>query len=421
MQLIIKNDKIHLRYQSSSKIVTKSLRLKATKQNLKYAQTTLLPIFARLYAVSNTPPSPISAKRTKSAKKSNFATNFTQISSSNLPCISNLMSNSKPNHMPNFAPNSAQILASNPFANLCQKSLAKIALNCKLSTLQTARYVYRSLLNFISTRHISSPRHSDFEAYFCHLRTKNLSIATARLHLSYINSALKFATTKRANISVCVPNSTISPHRQSNFTKQTQIHLHATNFTISRHKTPFSLSQIARLIRTATGELQTFLAIAFLTGARAGEILALHKSDIDFHNATIIIDKNQTRYELTTPKNGRPRTIHAPRELIAHLKNANLSDGKIFTSDYFQIYYAFQKLLKCLKFAPCGLHITRHSYATLLMQNTISPLFIAQNLGHSDANLVNRIYSHYIFDKVQITKLEKVMKFGKISKKNSHH
>lgn len=42
---------------------------------------------------------------------------------------------------------------------------------------------------------------------------------------------------------------------------------------------------------------------------------------------------------------------------------------------------------------------------------------IAQNLGHSDANLVNRIYSHYIFDKVQITKLEKVMKFRKISKK----
>ena len=68
MQLIIKNDKIHLRYQSSSKIVTKSLRLKATKQNLKYAQTTLLPIFARLYAISNTPPSPISTKRTKSAK-----------------------------------------------------------------------------------------------------------------------------------------------------------------------------------------------------------------------------------------------------------------------------------------------------------------------------------------------------------------
>ena len=153
--------------------------------------------------------------------------------------------------MPNFAPNSAQIPASNPFANLCQKSLAKIALNCKLSTLQTARYVYRSLLNFISTHHISSPRHSDFEAYFCHLRTKNLSIATARLHLSYINSALKFATTKCANVSVCVPNSTTSPHRQSNFTKQTQIHLHATNFTISRHKTPFSLSQIARLIRTA--------------------------------------------------------------------------------------------------------------------------------------------------------------------------
>ena len=134
---------------------------------------------------------------------------------------------------------------------------------------------------------------------------------------------------------------------------------------LSPQNTIFTLANCASNTHRATGELQTFLAIAFLTGARAGEILALHKSDIDFHNATIIIDKNQTRYELTTPKNGRPRTIHAPRELITHLKNANLSDGRIFTSDYFQISYAFQKLLKCLKFAPCGLHITRHSYATL--------------------------------------------------------
>ena len=118
---------------------------------------------------------------------------------------------------------------------------------------------------------------------------------------------------------------------------------------LSPQNTIFTLANCASNTHRATGELQTFLAIAFLTGARAGEILALHKSDIDFHNATIIIDKNQTRYELTTPKNGRPRTIHAPRELIAHLKKCKFIRRQDFHQRLFSNLLCIPKATKMTK------------------------------------------------------------------------
>lgn len=51
MQLIDHNDTIYLEFLSKSKIIKKSLNLTYNKENLKYAQTTLLPIFQKLYVI----------------------------------------------------------------------------------------------------------------------------------------------------------------------------------------------------------------------------------------------------------------------------------------------------------------------------------------------------------------------------------
>ena len=150
MQLIIKNDKIHLRYQSSSKIVTKSLRLKATKQNLKYAQTTLLPIFVRLYAVSNTPPSPISTKRTKSAKKSNFTTNFIIKFALHLKFNAKFKIKSHAKFRPKFSPNSS--------LKSIRQSLPKITRQNRLK-LQTIHTTNRPLRLSLTTKFHQHPPH----------------------------------------------------------------------------------------------------------------------------------------------------------------------------------------------------------------------------------------------------------------------
>lgn len=48
MRLTNHKNKIYLEFLSTSKIIKKSLNLPYTKQNLKYAKTTLLPIFKKL-------------------------------------------------------------------------------------------------------------------------------------------------------------------------------------------------------------------------------------------------------------------------------------------------------------------------------------------------------------------------------------
>jgi integrase len=45
-----------------------------------------------------------------------------------------------------------------------------------------------------------------------------------------------------------------------------------------------------------------YLAIAFYTGMRSGEIIALKKNDIDFDKKTITVKRTRSRFGESTPK-----------------------------------------------------------------------------------------------------------------------
>ncbi len=68
---------------------------------------------------------------------------------------------------------------------------------------------------------------------------------------------------------------------------------------------PFSLEEVKTLIEnTPSLRLKAFLTVAFLTGLRTGEQLALLWSDIDFKNKKINIDKSlNLSGVITSPKN----------------------------------------------------------------------------------------------------------------------
>ncbi len=53
----------------------------------------------------------------------------------------------------------------------------------------------------------------------------------------------------------------------------------------------------------------TMLRIAFQTGMRKGELLALKAEDVDLEHATVNITKTFSRGALGTPKTGRKRTV----------------------------------------------------------------------------------------------------------------
>lgn len=350
MKLINHNDTIYLEFISSSKIIKKSLKLPYNAKNLKYAKSTLMPIFKKLYEVKT--KSSIKTKKTKPSKGKTIM-----------------------------------------FNEICQMSLNELKLHSKLTTTNTALYAYKRVFDFLEDKDTKAYSKDDLQLAIFNMQ-KKLKPKTIHLMISYLNLAFK----KSLHLGILQQN----PMQNL---KKPRIP--------KTHKNILNTREISSLLKNATDELKLFLYIAFYTGARSGEILALQKDDIDFKTNIIKITKNQTRYELTTPKNGNFRFISIPTKLAKFLKQnlKHINSDKIFKSDYFQMYYQFKKLLKSLNLPACGLHITRHCYATILLNNSVSPIFIAKNLGHSNLKEINNTYSHYIFDKNESKILEKALDF----------
>ncbi len=169
---------------------------------------------------------------------------------------------------------------------------------------------------------------------------------------------------------------------------------------------PFNLEEVKSLIENAPSlRLKAFLAVAFFTGLRTGEQLALLWSDIDFKNKKINIDKSlNLSGAITSPKNKpsiREVDLLEPVEKIlkelkasepAHKKMIFLSIPK--RTQEFQLM--FKKLLKALNLKDRKLYTTRHTFASLMLSQGEEAMWVSKTLGHKDLNTTYKTYSHYI-------------------------
>lgn len=169
---------------------------------------------------------------------------------------------------------------------------------------------------------------------------------------------------------------------------------------------PFSLEEIKMLIENAPSlRLKAFLVVAFFTGLRTGEQLALLWSDIDFENKKIHIDKSlNLSGVITTPKNKpsiRQIDLLEPVEkILKELKASEPANKKMIflsipkrTQDFQQ---AFKKLLKALNLKERKLYTTRHTFASLMLSQGEEAMWVSKTLGHKDLNTTYSAYSHYI-------------------------
>ncbi|GAA9356161.1 site-specific integrase [Helicobacter pylori] len=169
---------------------------------------------------------------------------------------------------------------------------------------------------------------------------------------------------------------------------------------------PFSLEEIKLLIKNAPSlRLKAFLAVAFFTGMRTGEQLALLWEDIDFNNKTIIINKSLNELgQITSPKNKpsiREVDLLEPVEkILKELKESEPANKKFVfidmpkRSSVFQRH--FKKLLKALNLKDRKLYTTRHTFASLMLNQGEEAMWVSKTLGHKDLNTTYKTYSHYI-------------------------
>lgn len=182
-----------------------------------------------------------------------------------------------------------------------------------------------------------------------------------------------------------------------------------------RRGTFFTKDQASLIIQKSEEPYRTMFATAWATGLRAGELLALRVSDLDFDRHTIDIHRSAddaTRQIRQTKTRNSTATLPMPSALEATLRNylANnwkpnslnlLFPNKRGTSSRLRdnvVRFGLKPILKDLGIADkeMGLHAFRHGLATeLANSNTPLPALQAQ-MRHADVRTTLRIYAHVV-------------------------
>jgi integrase len=178
---------------------------------------------------------------------------------------------------------------------------------------------------------------------------------------------------------------------------------------------PLTRSQVARIIEASPEPYHTLFATAWATGLRAGELLALSVSDLNFERRTIYVCKSSddaTR-EIRQPKTrNSTATLPMPSALEATLRNylkhywvPNSLDllfpNKRGTRPRLRdnvVRLGLKPVLRKLNIPDkeVGLHAFRHGLATeLANSNTPLPALQAQ-MRHADVRTTLRIYAHVV-------------------------
>ncbi len=177
----------------------------------------------------------------------------------------------------------------------------------------------------------------------------------------------------------------------------------------------FTREQASRIIGASKEPYKTIFAVAWLTGLRAGELLALSVADLDFERRTIRVCKSaddNTR-EIRQPKTPHSTaTLPMPSVLEAILRNYLAhhwkpnAPGLLFpnrrgTKPRWRdnvVKYGLKRVLKTLGIptANTGLHAFRHGLATELAENAVPIPVLQQQMRHADVRTTLAIYSHAI-------------------------
>jgi integrase len=167
--------------------------------------------------------------------------------------------------------------------------------------------------------------------------------------------------------------------------------------------------------------LEALYSVALAMGLRRGETLGLRWQDVDLDLGYLKVSKQQQRWErqtqLVEPKSARSRRPLVMPALIAASLKAHrdrqvqereeagdtwVETGLVFTRtngkplDATGVSKAIHRHLARAGLAQRRLHDLRHSCATLLLVQGVSPRVVMEILGHSQISLTMNTYTHVV-------------------------
>lgn len=152
--------------------------------------------------------------------------------------------------------------------------------------------------------------------------------------------------------------------------------------------------------------------IASATGLRPRELVGLSREDIDFPRARIKVTLQDASLNMNEVKRGPLKTKYSKRfitfgpgvrsALLNLCKNA-APNGRLFHDAGKPILYAkfaaeWSRVRETLPEVGTGWHQLRHYHASVLIARGMSPVAVADRLGHKDATVTLRVYAHLWVD-----------------------
>lgn len=180
---------------------------------------------------------------------------------------------------------------------------------------------------------------------------------------------------------------------------------------------PLNWEEVSLFLNTCEAhgpEHYPFFLCAFRTGMRLGELLGLQWGDVDWHGRFIRVSRSYKLGRLTPTKTGKVRRVDMSDQLLGTLKalyterkkEALMSGagevletifhrgGKYMEQNYIRRVY--KRLLVKAGLREIRLHDTRHTFASLLLSDGASPVYVKEQLGHTSIQMTVDIYGHLI-------------------------
>lgn len=172
---------------------------------------------------------------------------------------------------------------------------------------------------------------------------------------------------------------------------------------------PFSLQEVSNILSKASGQYKNFYALAFFTGMRSGEMIGLKWDDVDFEHNEINISRSIKMGETNTTKtNNSIRTVDIVDALLPYLKLQHEITGHhktyVFLNHKQTHFYDIKRIREThwektlescnLEYRP--IYHTRHTFATMMLENNEDILWVSSMLGHKDTTTTLKHYAKYI-------------------------
>lgn len=174
---------------------------------------------------------------------------------------------------------------------------------------------------------------------------------------------------------------------------------------------PFTAAEQSAILAVLAGHAKHFVQVAFWTGMRTSELVALEWRDVDFAEGVIRIRRIRTQHSKTPepPKTKAGRrdikmlpparaALQAQQQLTGHQAVVffNPAYDEPWIGDQAIRKTMWQPALERAQVRYRYPYQTRHTYASMMLSASEHPMWVAKQMGHADWGEIRRRYGRFM-------------------------